>query len=417
MRDSDSFKISEVVRDFYERYPYPGPVENLDKYKLQWQDPQKRRADYHLYFPDKSYREDFSILIAGCGTSQAAKHALRWPKAHVTGIDFSSKSVSCTEKLKTKYNLDNLNVVQLEIEKVKELGKSFDQVICTGVLHHLPDPETGLKALNEVLKPEGAMHLMVYAPYGRSGIYMIQEFCKMLGIQANREGIRDLIRALKALPTGHPLETLIRNAPDFQYEEALADALLNPLDRAYSVPQIFDFLNNGGMKFGRWIKQAMYSSQCGVMAQIPQAKEILKLSPEKQYAAAELFRGTMVRHSLIAYRNDNPWSTMKGINFKTDEWRKYIPVRMPDSVCIHEQLPEGAVGILINKSQYRDIYLPVDAMDELLLNSIDGVSNIIEITDKTLHSSDKNSPVDTSGKFFEKLWWYDHVAFDTSKVI
>src|SRR5262245_22152708 len=36
------------------------------------------------------YREDLPILIAGCGTSQAPKYALRWPAAQVTGIDFSA---------------------------------------------------------------------------------------------------------------------------------------------------------------------------------------------------------------------------------------------------------------------------------------------------------------------------------------
>ena len=79
--------VSGEVRDFYDRYPYPPPVENLEKYQRQWQDPQRRRADFHLFWPDRAYKEDQSILVAGCGTSQAAKHALRWPAAHVTGID------------------------------------------------------------------------------------------------------------------------------------------------------------------------------------------------------------------------------------------------------------------------------------------------------------------------------------------
>ena len=42
------------------------------------------------------------------------------------------------------------------------------------------------------------MHLMVYAPYGRAGIYMLQEFCRRLGIGATDEGIQDLIAALRS---------------------------------------------------------------------------------------------------------------------------------------------------------------------------------------------------------------------------
>ena len=207
------------MRAFYERHPYPPPVDSLEKYRRLGQDRQKRRADYHLFWPASPYREDQSILIAGCGTSQAAKHALRWPAAQVTGIDFSATSVRSTEELKQKYNLNNLQVCQLPIERVGDLKMSFDQIICTGVLHHLAEPEVGLSALRDVLNPDGgAIHLMVYAPYGRTGIYMLQEFFRRIGVQANDEEIRDLITALTALPRGHPLEALLRDAPDFREE-------------------------------------------------------------------------------------------------------------------------------------------------------------------------------------------------------
>ncbi|MGC2509540.1 MAG: class I SAM-dependent methyltransferase, partial [Acidobacteriaceae bacterium] len=157
-------------------------MESLENYARLWDDANRRRADFHLFWPDKPYREDDSILIAGCGTSQAAKHAMRWPSAQVTGIDFSATSIHHTEQLKQKYDLKNLQLRQLAIERVAELGTSFDQIVCTGVLHHLPDPDAGLAALRSVLKPDGAMHLMVYAPYGRTGIYMLQEFCRRVGI-------------------------------------------------------------------------------------------------------------------------------------------------------------------------------------------------------------------------------------------
>jgi 2-polyprenyl-3-methyl-5-hydroxy-6-metoxy-1,4-benzoquinol methylase len=197
--------VAEIVRDFYDRYPYPPPVDSLEKYRLRWRDPRRRRADFHLYWPATPYREDFSLLIAGCGTSQAAKHALRWPSAHVTAIDISATSVRHTEELKRKYELNNLIVHQLAIEHVGQLNVNFDQIICTGVLHHLADPDAGLTALRNVLRPEGAMHVMVYAPYGRSGVYMLQEFCRRTGIHATIDGIRELTAALRQLPRGHPL--------------------------------------------------------------------------------------------------------------------------------------------------------------------------------------------------------------------
>jgi SAM-dependent methyltransferase len=408
-------EASTEVQDFYERYPYPRPVESLDNYRRLWQDQQRRRADYHLFWPCKPFREDFSILVAGCGTSQAAKHALRWPEAQVTGIDFSATSLSSTEELKRKYNLNNLQLHQLPIERIGELEMCFDQIVCTGVLHHLPDPDVGLKALQSVLTPDGALNLMVYAPYGRTGIYMLQEFCQRLGIKATDQGIRDLITALGSLPPGHPLGTLLREAPDFRQEAALADALLHPQDRAYSVPQLFDFLKSGGMKFGRWIKQAPYSVQCGVIEQLPQVSRLAELPQAEQYAAVELFRGTMLRHSVVVYRDD-ALDAKQAVSFSGDAWLEYVPMRMPDTIAVQERLPVGAAAVLINQTHtYRDLYLPITAIEKALFDTINGNATISKIVTSVLPSVHQNGQYDMACTFFERLWWYDQIVFDASR--
>ena len=413
--DSALLGVAEEVRDFYDHYPYPRPIDSLEKYRRLWQDPQRRRADYHLAWPARPYKEDLSILIAGCGTSQAAKHAVRWPAAQITGIDVSARSVCCTEELKRKHNLQNLQAHQLAIERVSELEASFDQIVCTGVLHHLADPDVGLRALRGVLKPDGAMHLMVYAPYGRTGIYMLQEFCRRTGIHATDADIRNLIEALGALPPGHPLENLLREAPDFRQEAALADALLHPQDRAYSIPQVFDFLERGGLTFGRWIRQAPYSPYCGVMAQIPQATRMAQLTLPEQYAAVELFRGTMVRHSMVVYRNDSPRDPQP-IRFAGDAWRDYVPIRMPDTICIQERQPSGAAAVLINKTHtYKDLFLSVNLTEKRWLDAVDGSRCIGDIVEgRLLPNSQRIAQIDMARAFFERLWWYDQVVFDAT---
>lgn len=409
---SPSAEVAAEVQDFYERYPYPRPIDSLEKYRQLGQDRQRRRAEYHFLWPLRPYREEQSILVAGCGTSQAAKHAMRWPAAQVVGIDFSATSVCCTEALKRKHNLRNLQVDQLPIERVSDLRTSFDQIICTGVLHHLADPDAGLSALREVLKPDGAMHLMVYAPYGRAGIYMMQEFCRRIGIHANDEEIPDLIAALTAMPSGHPLENLLRESPDFRQEAALADALLNPQDRSYSVPQLFNFIGKAGLTFGRWTKQAPYTPRCGVPARIPQAPRLKELSIAEQYAIVELFRGTMVRHSLVVYRNDS--RDQQEVTFAGDAWLGYVPLRMPDTVCVQERLPPGAAGVLINRTHaYADLIMPIDSTEKRLFDAIDGRRSISAIVEGA--SSQTKVRLDMAATFFENLWWYDQVVFDASR--
>jgi SAM-dependent methyltransferase len=399
--------VLDTVREFYERYPYPPPIESLDKYRRRWDDPNRRRADFHLHWPHHQSSTPRTILIAGCGTSQAAKHAARSPAARVVGIDFSATSVRSTEDLRRKHDLSNLEVHQLPIDRVAELHTSFDLIVCTGVLHHLADPDSGLRALRDVLKPDGAMHLMVYAPYGRTGIYMLQEFCRRVGIAPNDSDVEALIAALASLPTGHPLSRLLREVPDFRQRAALADALLHPQDRAYSVPQFMEFIARAGLGFGRWIQQAPYSPRCGVMSTLPQSSRVASLDAIEQHAAAELFRGTMLTHSAIVHHENYPHRS-HAIDFNGEKWLSYVPVRVPDTLCIQERLPPGAAAVLINRAHtFTDIFMPIDAREKRLVDAIDDKRSIRDIAG--------DAPREVCRLLFERLWWYDQIVFDRSE--
>jgi SAM-dependent methyltransferase len=398
------------VQNFYDRHPYPPPSESLDDYQRLWRDPQRRRAEFHLFWPERSYREQISVLIAGCGTSQAAKHALRRPAANITGVDLSATSVNHTQKLKRKYRLDNLCVHQLSIERAAELHATFDLIVCTGVLHHLADPEQGLRVLRGLLKPDGVIHLMVYAPYGRAGIYLLQDFCRRAGVQATKAGIRDLIAALAVLPQDHPLTVPLREAPDFRDQAALADALLHPQDRAYSVPQLFELLGGAGLTFCRWLRQAPYSPLCGVMSVIPQSAQLAQLPLDEQYAAAELFRGTMLRHSVVARRVECAGSARR-ISFADEAFLQYVPIRLPDTVCIPRRPPSPTAAVLINRAHgYSDLVLPINAREQQLYEAIDGERTIAEI-------AGSSRGLDVERAYFERLLWMDQIVVDASRAI
>jgi SAM-dependent methyltransferase len=407
-RSADAAGVAEEVRAFYERHPYPPAVDSLDRYRQRWDDGRRRRADSHLFWPDEPSRDDRSVLVAGCGTTQAAKYALRWPHARVVGIDVSTTSIERTETLKRKYGLDNLEVRQLPVERAAELGHRFEHVVCTGVLHHLPDPDAGLRALRDVLTPSGAMHLMVYAPYGRAGVYLLQAYCRQLGIGSSAPEVRHLAESLRALPPDHPLVPLLRNAPDFRDEAALADALLNPRDRPYSVPELYDFIGQAGLQFGRWVRQAAYLPQCGALATSPHQALLARLPAQAQYAAMELFRGTMVRHSVVAYRNHR-LPNAQPICFDNDAWLDYVPIRLPDTICVQQRLPPGAAAVLINQTHtYTDLYLPIDAQQKQLFDAIDGERTIGELVGR-------HGDLDTARALFQRLWWYDQVVFDARR--
>jgi 2-polyprenyl-3-methyl-5-hydroxy-6-metoxy-1,4-benzoquinol methylase len=408
---SEIDKVSDKVRDFYDKHPYPPPVQDLSEYRRQWQDEKRRRADFYLFWPNEPYRQNLDILVAGCGTSQAAKYALRYPEARVVGIDIGDTSLRETKKLKEKYDLGNLELEQLTVERVDELEERFDLVVCTGVLHHLPDPDAGLRALRGVLKSTGAIHLMVYATYGRTGIYMIQEYCRRLGIGNSEEEITELAATLMTMPPAHPLGVLLGESPDFRRKAALADALLNPQDRAYTVPQLFDFIEGSGLIFGRWLRQAPYLPQCGDLANTPHTDRLAQFPVQEQYAAVELFRGTILRHSAICYR-ENSLNLTRPVQFDDKEWLSYIPHRLPKTTIVEERLPPGAVAVLINQSHTdTDIFLPINEEEKQLVEAIDGQRSIAEIVAPV--AARQGGGVRT---FFQKLWWYDQISVDASNV-
>ena len=204
----------DAIRAFYESHPYPAPVSSLEQRLERYRDPQRRRAQSLLLWPLEKPRPDRSILVAGCGTSQAARHALMEPDARIVAIDVSETSLRHTRDLQKKHDIRNLQLHRLAIERIAELGETFDQIVCTGVLHHLSDPDAGLRALREVLTRDGAMHIMVYAPYGRAGITMMQDYCRLLEIGVGDEELRDLGQTVHALPVDHPIAAVVKRAKD-----------------------------------------------------------------------------------------------------------------------------------------------------------------------------------------------------------
>ncbi|HJS23979.1 MAG TPA: class I SAM-dependent methyltransferase [Pyrinomonadaceae bacterium] len=401
---------ADPICEFYTRHPFPPPVENLDRARDQLQDHNLHLAEFHLLWPNKEYRADLDILVAGCGTWQAARFALGHPGARVTGIDVSPTSLEHTELLKQKHDLTNLETQQLAVENAGDLDQRFDFIVCTGVLHHLADPDAGLRALRSVLKPDGAMSLMVYAPYGRAGVYMLQDYCRKLGIGTSKEEIDDLIAVVQQLPQFHPLLGAQGGSREFPNADALADALLNPRDRSYSVPQLFEFIERNDLVLGRWYWQAAYLPQCGFVANTPHANKLAALPEPEQYIAMELLRGLMANHSFVAYRSDLNNDGSK-VRFDDERYLRFVPVRLPWTICIQDRIPPGAAGVLVNQTHlFNDLYIFINEKEKQIYDAIDGRRSVSEIVE-TVEGS---SPL--ARDFFEKLWRYDQVVFNTSKV-
>ena len=136
---------ADVVARQYERWRYPEPIDDLAAWvetNWEWFDPGHA---HRVLWPDRAYKPNLDILIAGCGTNQAAIFAFTNPGANVVAVDVSQPSLDHERYLKEKYGLANLELHLLPIEELPTLGLDFDLVVSTGVLHHMTDPLRGMR--------------------------------------------------------------------------------------------------------------------------------------------------------------------------------------------------------------------------------------------------------------------------------
>jgi hypothetical protein len=134
------------------------------------------------------------------------------------------------------------------------------------------------------------------------------------------------------------------------------------------------------------------------------------LTAQEQYAAMELFRGTMVRHGAVVYRKEQSGKS-PSVDFDRDAWLGYVPIRLPDTLTVRDRdrLPAGASAVLINRNHtYNDLYLPIDEREERLLAAVDGESTIGEICNDSVER-------DMTRWFFQRLWQWDQVVFSLKK--
>ena len=105
--------VSQLVASQYEAYCYPEPVgdlaEPIGRSEFMYGDPSLFSAQL---WPEGRPRADLRILIAGCGTNQAAWFAYTNPGCHVTGIDLSGASLAHERFLQEKHGLKNLRLFQ-----------------------------------------------------------------------------------------------------------------------------------------------------------------------------------------------------------------------------------------------------------------------------------------------------------------
>jgi len=264
MTDATDARLAEQ----YEAFPYPRRDPRDEAKRLIVGSPgHLREIDYWVFGARRPVTQPLRALIAGGGTGDATimlaqQMAREGRPGSVTWLDRSTASLKIAQARAEARGLNNIIWEQRSLLDLPGSGLgTFDYIDCCGVLHHLPDPAEGLRALLSVLAPGGGLGLMVYAPHGRTGVYMLQEALRLLAPSNEAAPARlDVAkRVMRHLP-----ETAWLRRNGFLDDHVnggdagLYDLLLNPRDRAFSVRDLHALLAGEGMDVSCWVEPARY---------------------------------------------------------------------------------------------------------------------------------------------------------------
>lgn len=241
------------IKEQYNLYTYPEPIEEMQKaIDNGYIDLTDASLFWDTFFPDKTYKDNLNVFIAGCGTNQAVYLALANPNWKIYGIDLSENSIDFVNKQIKKYNLKNLNVEMKDIFEITNKDE-YDLVISTGVIHHTKDPKLALKILSSATKKDGALCIMVYAKYFRTGVYDLQKIFRYLGIKQDADGIKFVKNYIEnILPDDHIAKKFYKSTPS-DIDTAIIDTWLNPQDIAYDANDLKELIRGTGAYFQNWL--------------------------------------------------------------------------------------------------------------------------------------------------------------------
>ena len=185
-------QVSLVVQSQYEEHPYPRWVrlpKGSNKQFLNSYIQSKFRLSAFSRLVDDRNPE---VLIAGCGTGQhSIGTSQSFKGAKILAIDLSMASLAYAKRKTIESNIESIEYAQADILKLGSLGRTFDVIESSGVLHHLENPFEGWEVLLSLLRPHGLMRLGFYSELARRDIVSIRGLIDQEGVGSSTNEIRN----------------------------------------------------------------------------------------------------------------------------------------------------------------------------------------------------------------------------------
>lgn len=256
--------LLDKIRQQFNVTPYPttGVAEapNVNPYYLYTNN---LVTPYYLRHQQVIDTKDKLILDAGCGSGyKALSLAIANPGAKIIGVDLSEASVKVAQERLEHYGFKNAEFHAMYLEDLPQLGMQFDYINNDEVLYLIPDPLSGLQAMQSVLKPEGIIRTNLHSKLQRRMFFRAQRLCQLLGLMdenpedAEIEMLTELMRSLK------DNTTLKVNTWRKGFEEDPKSTLANHLlvgDKGFTILELFHLLQGAGLEFIRMVNWRSWS--------------------------------------------------------------------------------------------------------------------------------------------------------------
>jgi SAM-dependent methyltransferase len=160
--DSSKEDVTDIIKSFYERTPFP----NYDEFDNVGSLIDKAKKGVFANLLDEQIPFGTRILECGCGTGQLTNF-LSVASRTVIGTDICMNSLKMANEFKGANDLDRAHFYQMNLFLPCFKPQSFDLVISNGVLHHTSDPFLAFQSIANLVKPNGYILIGLYHKYGR----------------------------------------------------------------------------------------------------------------------------------------------------------------------------------------------------------------------------------------------------------
>jgi SAM-dependent methyltransferase len=383
----------------YEAYPYPRRDPRDEAKRLIVGSPgHLLEIDHWVFGARRTTSLPLNALIVGGGTGDATimlalQMARAARKGTVTWLDRSVASLKIAQARAAARDLTNIVWEQRSLLELPGSGLGpFDYIDCCGVLHHLADPAEGLRALLSVLAPGGGIGLMVYAPHGRTGVYMVQDALRLIAPASESPAARLEVarRVMRHLPQTNWLR--MNGFLDDHVnggDAGLYDLLLNPRDRAFNVRELAALLAGEGMEVCAWIEPIRYDPM--PLLPDPKLRSLAEaLSPLDRAALTEALAGNISAHIVYCRRTVEP--VQRADPMAADS----VPVtrERPGEVLADGIQRDGTLTLMLDGLR---LPLALPPLAPAILRLVDGGRTVGEIAAALAERG-------TSGDAFERAW-------------